>query len=55
LVFCCEAPRPYSIVKSILNYIKKDSIESKVDVIPPFAMLLMTPYMTQNNFFPSFY
>jgi hypothetical protein len=42
LVFCCEAPTPYSIVKSMLNYQKKDSIDSKVDVKPPFAMLLMT-------------
>jgi hypothetical protein len=40
LVFCCEEPTPHSIVKSILNYLKKDSVESKVDMKPPFAMLL---------------
>jgi hypothetical protein len=51
LVFCCEAPIPYSIVKSILNYKKKDSFEPKVDVKPSFAMHLMTPYMAQINFF----
>jgi hypothetical protein len=55
LVFCCESPTPHSIAKSILNYKKKDSIESKVDVKPSFAMLLMTPYMAQINFFPNFY
>jgi hypothetical protein len=53
--FCCEAPTPHSNVKSVLNYKKKDSIESKVDLKPPFAMLLMTPYMVQINFFPNFY
>jgi hypothetical protein len=33
---------------------KKNSIESKVDMKLPFAMLLMTPYMAQINFFPKF-
>jgi hypothetical protein len=45
----------HSIVKSILNYQKKDSIESKVDRKPPFPMLIMTPYIVQINFFPNFY
>jgi hypothetical protein len=47
LVFWCEAPTPYSIVKFVLNYQKKYSIKSKVDVKPPFAMLLVTSYMAQ--------
>jgi hypothetical protein len=55
LVFYCETPTPHSIVKSILNYQKTNSIESKVDVKLPFAILLMTPYMAQINFFPNFY
>jgi hypothetical protein len=56
LVFCHEVATPHSmIVKSMLNYQKKDSIKSKMGVKPPFAMLLMTPYMAQINFFPNFY
>jgi hypothetical protein len=43
------------IQKSILNYQKEDSIESKVDGKPLFAMLLITPYMAQFKFFPNFY
>jgi hypothetical protein len=54
LVFCCEAPTPYSIVISTLKYPKKDSIASKVDMKLPFAMLLMTPHMAQIKFFPNF-
>jgi hypothetical protein len=54
LVFCCEASTPHSIVKSILNYQKNNSIESKVDGKPPFSMLIMTPYMVQIDFFPKF-
>jgi hypothetical protein len=53
--FCCEAPTPNSILKSILNYQKKDHIESKVDLKLPFAMLLMTFYMAQINFFLNFH
>jgi hypothetical protein len=41
LVFCFEAPTPYSILKPILNYQKKNYIDSVVDVKPPFAMLLL--------------
>jgi hypothetical protein len=55
LVFDCEIPTSYSIVKSIFNYQKEDANESKVDVEPPFAMLLMTPYMAHINSFPNFY
>jgi hypothetical protein len=55
LGFCYETPTPHSIIKSVLNYPKQNFIESKVDVKPPFAMLLMTPYMAQINFFPNFY
>jgi hypothetical protein len=55
MVFCCEAPTPYSIVKPILNYQKKDSIDSKVDMNPPFDMLLVTPYGSPNHFFSNFY
>jgi hypothetical protein len=54
-MFYCEAPTPHFIVKSILNYQKQDFIETKVDMKSPFAMLLMTPYMAQINFFPIFY
>jgi hypothetical protein len=52
--FCCEAPIPHSIVKSMVNYQKKYTIELKVDMKLPFAMLLMTPYMDQIDFFNKF-
>jgi hypothetical protein len=55
LVFCYEAPTPRSIVEFILNYEKKDSMKSKVDMKVPFAMLLRTLYMAQIKFFPNFY
>jgi hypothetical protein len=55
LGLCCKAPTLHSIIKSIMNYQKNDSIESKVDGKPPFSMHIMTPYMVQIDFFPNLY
>jgi hypothetical protein len=41
--------------KIYIELSKKHSIESKVDSKPPFAMLLMTPYMAKIKIFPNFY